>query len=241
MKTTNFTINCRENLFKFTFQYTTIPTVEAIENITKVALKPITLQPICSILETDCHEGLSSYHFNSQITKSFEALNQNSGFVIYETKLPPSDRDPSLLDIETLRDRAHVYVNKKFFGILSRESSVSSLPIRLGTGNFLQILVENQGRSSNVMEDNFKGILSNVKYGETILQNWRMIGLPFDNYDKIEKFIGKYKNRKKMSLEKSPTLLHAEFTLGENDIGDTYLNPTGWGKVCLYFQLKVLI
>jgi beta-galactosidase len=87
---------------------------------------------------------------------TFEELNQNSGFVLYETTLPPFTRDPSELVINDLRDRAYVYVDEYFVGILSRENAIKSLPISSGLGTTLQILVENQGRINFQVADDYK-------------------------------------------------------------------------------------
>ena len=43
---------------------------------------------------------------------TFEALNQNSGFVLYETTLPKLTRDPNMLTINGLHDRAQVYLDQ---------------------------------------------------------------------------------------------------------------------------------
>lgn len=43
---------------------------------------------------------------------TFEELDQNSGFVLYETTLPKLTRDPSQLTINELRDRAQIYVDE---------------------------------------------------------------------------------------------------------------------------------
>ena len=46
---------------------------------------------------------------------TFEELDQFSGFVLYETKLPKVfSRDPANLVVEKLRDRALVYIENRF-------------------------------------------------------------------------------------------------------------------------------
>ncbi len=192
---------------------------------------------LCSIFDKICRDQLLSFRTWSTKAKSFEALNQNSGFVLYETDLPVVIRDPSLLKVEGLGDRAYIYVNQKFVGILSRSNNITSLPITLGLGNKLQILVENEGRINFWIPKDFKGLLGSVEFGGILLQNWTMTGFPFDSYSQIEKLIELYETGK-LVLHKSRNLLGGGpaifleiFNLTRDQIHDTFLDPTGWGKV----------
>lgn len=60
---------------------------------------------------------------------TFEQLGQNRGFVLYETDLKKMFTDPAELKIDVLHDRANVFVNQEFRGILSRAESVFSMPL----------------------------------------------------------------------------------------------------------------
>ena len=60
---------------------------------------------------------------------TFEQLGQNRGFVLYETDLGKMFTDPAELKIDVLHDRANVFVNQEFRGILSRAESVFSMPL----------------------------------------------------------------------------------------------------------------
>lgn len=95
-----------------------------------------------------------SSSISSEKPITFEAINQYSGLVLYETDLPDFQIDPTLLKVNGLRDRALVYVDDMFAGILSRENAIDSLPINKSSGKRLQILVENQGRINfNIAND----------------------------------------------------------------------------------------
>lgn len=87
---------------------------------------------------------------------SFEQLNQFSGFVLYETKLPILELDPTEVLVEKIHDRALVYVDQEYVGSFSRENNITSLAIHPGLGDTLQILVENQGRINYNVTDDFK-------------------------------------------------------------------------------------
>lgn len=192
------------------------------------------MKPISSLFNKDFVENLSTFSVRSKSALSFEALDQNSGFVLYETTLPEAIYDPAILLVQKLRDRGYVYVDQNLIGILSRENAINSLPIVLKSGKKLQILVENQGRINYHIPNDFKGLLGHAHFGGVHLEDFTMTGFPFDNYTKIEKLISKYnltERNNHFSIENGPVLLHGEFRLNENDIYDTYLDPTGWGKV----------
>lgn len=176
---------------------------------------------------------------------TFEELDQFSGFVLYETNLPKFTRDPNNLVIEKLRDRALIYIDGKFVGVLSRENDIKSLPIGANFGKRLQILVENQGRIN--FQDNFdlKGILGNVTiqtfeepYYEELI-DWTISGYPFDDYSKIENFITtgaiEYRPYKNGWLRDGPALFYGELNISpDTEIADTWWNSTGWGKGSLF-------
>lgn len=97
-------------------------------------------------------------------------MDQNSGFILYETNLPIIKRDPATLTLNLLRDRAYIYVERHFVGVLSRANNIYSLPLSLGMGKKLQVFVENEGRINYGVPNDFKGILGNVTFGDTVLK-----------------------------------------------------------------------
>jgi beta-galactosidase len=92
--------------------------------------------------------------------------------------------------------------------------------------------------------NDFKGIIGNVYYDSLVLLNWTMTGFPFENYEKIEELttaVRKKQGTQKQSSAKShlrsgPTLFYTEFNLAEEQVADTYLDPTGWGKGVLFIN-----
>lgn len=186
------------------------------------------------MFSSEFKEKLSAFKMQSKTTKSFEELNQNSGFLLYETRVPKTNEDPTIFLAENIKDRAHVFIDQNLIGILSRENKINSLPITLGWGNELQIFVENQGRINYMVPKDNKGLLGHVHYGDVHLENFTITGFPFDDYSQIRKLIKETNFRraeKTFSIDNGPVLLYAEFNLNENDIFDTYLDPRGWGKV----------
>lgn len=223
-------------------KYFPLPNVPVPNSVLKVKLPNVFLKPLSVLLDSVGRRHLASFIKESVNPMSFEALNQNSGFILYETLLPRVTRDPVLLKLADLRDRAYVYVDRQFVGILSRENKIYSLPLGLTLGRNLQIVVENEGRINYAIANDFKGILGNVFYDNLILVNWTMTGFPLDEYEKIEDLTTtvrkKYDANRPLSakshLKSGPTVFYAEFILKEADIGDTYLDPTGWGKGVIF-------
>lgn len=121
-----------------------------------MALSAIDLRAVTSILSPQGRSILGARPFTSNRLLTFEELNQNSGFVLYETSLPKLTRDPSRLEVGSLRDRALIYIDDEFVGALSRENYISSLPISADFGSKLSILVENQGRINFQIADDYK-------------------------------------------------------------------------------------
>lgn len=73
---------------------------------------PVQLTSVDNILSSSSRNLLGSPERKSNQLMTFEELDQNSGFVLYETTLPKLTRDPSQLTINDLRDRAQVYVDE---------------------------------------------------------------------------------------------------------------------------------
>lgn len=124
---------------------------------------------------------------------------------------------------------------------------VNTLPISANFGSKLQILVESQGRINFNIANDFKGILGDVKLGGSVLRDWTITGYPLDNYDQIANLLEEgplanaiHRDKTKNGfLMDGPTVFRAKFDIAidEDEIQDTYLNPTGWGKVISSIQL----
>lgn len=93
-------------------EYLPLPNIPVPQREPKMSLGTIGIHP-ANILSSNIsrrHMGTIPVHSRSPMT--FEALNQYSGLVLYETNLPQFNRDPSRLKIDQLRDRAYIYVDK---------------------------------------------------------------------------------------------------------------------------------
>src|SRR5205085_769957 len=124
---------------------------------------------------------------------TFEALSQPSGFVLYSTKVPIHPNDPPILKVPGLKDRAHIFVNRKYKGILSRQLKIFQIPLTdVYQGDELQILVENQGRICfDKGIDEAKGIIGLPTLDNFPLVNWTNQGVPLHDEKIMSKWISK--------------------------------------------------
>ncbi|XP_055849556.1 beta-galactosidase [Episyrphus balteatus] len=220
-------------------RYETLPDIPLPVPLPKKHYGTIRLTGCCHILSNDGRRILSAGTVTSQKPQTFEALDQYSGLVLYETSLPSMGRDPFVLRVDGIRDRGYVYVDRNFIGVLSRESQVFSLPINAGLGNKLQILVENQGRINYNIPNDFKGILNDVIVDRTVLKNWTMTKYPLESYNDIVRLIeteGMPKTRgfrihnNRSMLRSGPAIFYGELEIEEEEVYDTYIDPRGWSK-----------
>lgn len=119
----------------------------------------------------------------SASTLTMEQLEQDFGFVLYETVLHgPFER--SELTIDGLHDRALIYVDGKLAGIqerTGRRNDAIYLELEAGQTAVLRILVENMGRINygpKLLD--CKGILRGVKLGCQYQFGWKHYSLPCD-------------------------------------------------------------
>lgn len=136
-------------------------------------------------------------------------------------------------------------------GYLSRENLVNAIALNAGyAGKTIQVLVESQGRINyNVMND-FKGIIGDVLVNNVPLVNWTITGFPLDDVSRIEDLINERTDNDIPShsgrstadysadiLKNGPRIFHTTFDINTNEIHDTYIDPSGWGKVWIFNPL----
>lgn len=231
-------------------QYIPVVDESEIPEIKKTMMLPaINLTPVNSILSKEGREALGSRAIQTNSLLTFEEMSQFSGFVLYETKLPSKfTRDPAILEVVDLRDRAFVYIDGELVGSLSRENYISKLPLSAGyEGSKLSILVENQGRINFQIADDYKGIRGSVRiqtFDDTrvtyeVLSNWIITGYPFEKSVQLESLA---KNSPHYHVDSNgiavegPIVFHAQFNITElnDEILDTYWDTTDWNKGFLF-------
>jgi beta-galactosidase len=152
---------------------------------------------------------------------TFEALNQDYGFVLYHTEIPGGKS--GVLRLTELRDYAVIMINGKRIGTLDRRHNQDSILLNLPAGMVkLDILVENLGRINfgPYLLKNNKGITKEVQFNGHTLYDWKMYSLPFENLQSIH-----YSAPANME---TPVVKEGTFYL--KSVGDTYLDMRKWGK-----------
>ncbi|HWS01316.1 MAG TPA: beta-galactosidase family protein, partial [Prolixibacteraceae bacterium] len=164
----------------------------------------------------------------NQTPLTFEALNQDYGYVLYRTEL--QNGKPGILKIKELRDYGMVFVNGKRIGMLDRRLNQDSIYLDMPRGKVtLDILVENMGRINfgPYLLKNKKGITEQVTLGKQVLTGWKMYSLPFDDINKVT-FNGT------TPKDNIPVVRKGSFNLQKT--GDTYLDMRNWGKGCVWIN-----
>ncbi|WP_207766470.1 glycoside hydrolase family 35 protein [Siphonobacter curvatus] len=112
--------------------------------------------------------------------KPMEAFGQNSGFILYRTRL--NAHTSGKLILTEVHDYATVYVDGKYVGHVYRDGGNFSitLPKTDAKEPMLDILVEGMGRINfaEYMIDR-KGITDRVSLNGMTLMNWQVFNLPF--------------------------------------------------------------
>lgn len=123
-------------------------------------------------------------------------------------------------------------------------------------GQTLQILVENNGRLTSSVYNRTYGIIGDALLNDLVLNNWVITGFPFtklDNDPRLNKLLNavpvvrqdptvlsRMLNRKTALFSSEPIVFKESFYVNQVEISDTFVNPTGWGKVCVIMYLSLL-
>lgn len=113
-------------------KYLPPPKIEVPEKYPKMNLPSVRMGLITPLL-SNLTKTLSTKPVNSKQPLSFESLNQNSGFVLYETMIPSNiKKNDCQLTVNQLRDHAHILLN----GVSIYDLQVSSVNIFITKINF---------------------------------------------------------------------------------------------------------
>lgn len=161
--------------------------------------------------------------------QSMERLGQNYGYILYTSYLRKENQLESIR-LWKANDRAKFYVNQKeILTLYDRElEKEHRLDMALTPNSQLAILVENMGRVNFGMrlENQRKGIDGGVQINGHHHTQWNEYPLPLENLDKLD-FSKGYS-----------TGLPAfyRFTFEVKELGDTYIDLSGWGKGCVWIN-----
>lgn len=162
-----------------------------------------------------------------------EAVGQTTGFILYSTRVS----GPRLLNelvIQDVRDRALVYVDGEYKGVVERWAAAEPIVFDIPKeGAQIGILVENMGRINYgpLMRDS-KGITEGVRLGNQFLYGWTIHPLPLDSLTGLS-FSSRASVKNEGRTGDSPVFYRGVFTIEEEPC-DTFLELAGWTKGVAY-------
>jgi beta-galactosidase len=152
---------------------------------------------------------------------TMEALGQSYGFILYRTRVD-GPREKAQLILQECHDRALVFVDGVYKGVIDRNGMEPAIELEFGAGSFqLDILVESQARTNyGPWLHDRKGITEGARFGYLFLFDWTMHPLPLDAIRKVD--------FKTPAAGEGPVFHRGTFTVDEP--ADTFLAFPGWTK-----------
>ena len=125
-------------------------------------------------------------------------------------------------------------------GILDRISDITEMPVSIKPGQKLQIIVENMGRicfGPNISD--FKGIISNVTLNGVTLSDWDMNCMPLNKrkHLPLQEYFHNHLTKSILKTKGSMSFWNGYFKgCVDGKPRDTFLDMSGWKKVCSVFS-----
>jgi beta-galactosidase len=186
--------------------------------------------PEFALTQTADFEQLFREPFTSAKAPHMEALDLTQGLALYSTTLNVPMEGEYKIEFSELKDRAILIVNGKRVAMLDRRIKQSSASIALPAGDVqLDILLENMGHlnySREMMKDR-KGLGDVTLNGAPVL-NWSIKTFPLE----LDDISGLKFGDKSAKASPLPMFFRGEFIVDE--VGDTLLDMTGWGKCMVW-------
>lgn len=203
-------------------RYTTLPDELPAEAEPAPA---ITVPTSASVRLQDVQQKLGSW-IHSDALATFDALGHFGAFAVYETEidLPAS----AVLTFEEVRDRAHVFVDDRKVGVLSRDHHENAIALPAGRGR-LSILVEDLGRvdyGPRIGEP--KGLIGPALLGGEEVNRWSILPLDLARFDVMAAALDSAGTTVGSTALAGPAFARGEFELDAS--GDLFLDTSGWAK-----------
>ncbi len=181
----------------------------------------------------DLYESAPLFDVLAAISQEHKSLNpqpmemygQDYGFILYRTMVQGPYKETPLI-LQKVRDRALVFLDGVYRGVVDRNTDTSSIQLSMGPGRHrLDILVENQGRVNYgpYLHDR-KGITEGVRLGNQFLFHWTIFPLPLNDVSGLP--FGT-----ELPGSEQPCFYRGRFYVDQQ--ADTFLAMPGWIKgVC---------
>ena len=165
---------------------------------------------------------------------TMEELGQGCGFILYHARVK-GPREENALILQDVRDRAHVFANGEFKGIIYRNDAESAVRLCVpAEGLTLDVLVENMGRVNYgpYLRDP-KGVTEGIRLGQQFLYGWDEWTLPMDDLSALKFEDGA------APFDGTPVFLRGTFDAGEEP-KDTEVKRPGFKKGVIFVNGKPL-
>ncbi|CAL8351308.1 unnamed protein product [Lota lota] len=160
---------------------------------------------------------------------------QSYGYTLYETTITSGG---TLNSMNNIRDRALVFLNRHFVGVL--DYTILELPLLEEKGErTLSLLVENCGRVNygKTLDDQRKGLVGDITLNKKPLRNFIIYSLDM-KADFVNRFAsGHWKSMRHQPA--FPTFLQAKLYMDSHPT-DTFLKLPGWSKGVIFINGKNL-
>jgi beta-galactosidase len=156
-----------------------------------------------------------------------EKLGQDYGFILYRTTIS-GPREEQELVIQEVRDRALIFVDGNFRGVLERGDTEHPISLEVPPeGVEISILVENMGRINYgpYLKD-AKGITEGVRLGFQFLFGWSIHCLPLDDLSSLQFGTA--------AVQDTPAFYRGK--LHTDEVKDTFLQLEGWTKGVVFIN-----
>ena len=169
---------------------------------------------------------LLGYWTRREQPPSADELGHYDGFTLYRTEIDHAG--PLMFEVEEVRDRAQVFLNRAGVGVLARDHHDRALALPPDARGTLALLVEDQGRvdyGPRIGEP--KGLIGPARLNAAPVEGWSVLPLNLAVIEPVAEAL-----RDQSSAEPSaligPAFGRATFDLPEP--GDLYLDTSAWGK-----------
>jgi beta-galactosidase len=155
-----------------------------------------------------------------------DAIGQYQGLTLYRTEVDLTG--PGVLEVDEVRDRAQVFLNRQSIGVLARDRHDRSLSLPVNARGELELLVEDQGRVNyGPRLGEPKGLIGTAKVNGEPLRRWQTLPLGLTD---IAPAAAALRSRPlaTTAVLAGPAFARATFDL--RAAGDLYLDTSGWGK-----------
>lgn len=158
---------------------------------------------------------------------TMEKVGEGYGYIVYSTKINFKEKG-LVLSIDEVHDKASVYVNGVFKGIINRDEKEKIRFDATEEVTYIDILVENLGRINfgKAMETDAKGIIGNVCLNGKPVHGFTNTCYPLTTLPK------KSNEQRKDGVR--PAFYRATFNVDE--IGDTFVYPKNFKRCAVFIN-----